>query len=86
MIDPRQKDEIATLGHVDPDVVRYLEGLDLPAELYASKPEAIGLENGSMRKLVPESRKDKLEEEIQRLGGVSVAEAMVLISELRRVK
>lgn len=73
--------------HADPDVVHYLEKLGLPAEVYASKLEAVGLKNGAimnaMRKSVPETRKDKLEEDIQRLGGVSVAEAMVLVSGLR---
>ena len=61
-----QKAESAAPGHVGPDAVRYLEGLGLPAGLYTSKLEAVGLRNGSMldamRKL----------EEIQRLGGVSI--------------
>lgn len=72
---------------VDPDVVRYLEKLGLRADVYVSNLEAVGLTNGAlldaMRKSVSEARKDKLEKEIQRLGGVSIAEAMVLISGLR---
>lgn len=88
---PRTSEEgapSAVLKGADPDIVRYLEGLGLPAEVYASKLEAVGLKNGTilnaMRELVPENRKDKLEEEMQRLGGVSVAEAMVLVSGFRR--
>ncbi|KAH9829422.1 uncharacterized protein C8Q71DRAFT_403129 [Rhodofomes roseus] len=53
-------------------------------EKYASKLKDIGLDSEAlircMRGLVPESRKDKLEEELQRRGGLTVVEAMVLIS------
>ncbi|KAH9923592.1 uncharacterized protein B0H18DRAFT_1014111 [Fomitopsis serialis] len=74
--------------NVDPDVRRYLESLRLSPEVYASKLERIGLKNGAMidatRDFISESRKDKLEEDLQKLAGLTVIESMVLISGLRR--
>ncbi|KAH9923595.1 uncharacterized protein B0H18DRAFT_1120255 [Fomitopsis serialis] len=78
----------ATLDNVDPAVIQYLRSLGLPPEKYVIKLNSIGLNTGAlitaMKRLVPESRKDKSEEELQRRAGVTVVEAMVLISGLRR--
>ncbi|TFY69215.1 hypothetical protein EVJ58_g546 [Rhodofomes roseus] len=73
---------------IDPDVRRYLESLGFEPEVYASKLEIIGLKNGAVinaiKNFVPESRKDKLEEDLQNLAGLTVGESMALISGLRR--
>ncbi|KZT73325.1 hypothetical protein DAEQUDRAFT_464312 [Daedalea quercina L-15889] len=80
----------ATLEGIDPDVTRYTETLGLPPDIYASKLEAIGLKNGAIinatRNFISEDRKDKLEQELQKLCGLSVVESMVLISGLRQVR
>ncbi|KAH9923594.1 uncharacterized protein B0H18DRAFT_1120254 [Fomitopsis serialis] len=77
-----------TLAGIDPDVIRYVESLGLPAEVYAGKLELVGLKNATIlnatKNFVPESRKDKLEEDLQKLAGLTVAESMILISGLRR--
>ncbi|KAH9923599.1 uncharacterized protein B0H18DRAFT_456180 [Fomitopsis serialis] len=76
------------IAGVDPDVARYIQSLGWDPEVYASKLECIGLKNGAMinatRNLVSESRKDKLEEDLQRLAGLTVVESMILVSGLRR--
>ncbi|KAH9923593.1 uncharacterized protein B0H18DRAFT_1120253 [Fomitopsis serialis] len=73
---------------IDPDVAQYVKSLGLPPEVYASKLELVGLKNGiilnATKNFVPDSRKDKLEEDLQKLAGLTVAESMILISGLRR--
>lgn len=72
---------------VDPAVIDYLHSLGLSPDKYASKLRCVGLDSGTlldaMKRMVPDNRKDKLEEDLQRLTGLTVAEAMVLVSGLR---
>lgn len=73
---------------LDPDVVQYITRLGLAPHIYASRLALIGLTSGAIiaatRNYVSEARKDKLEEDLQRLSGLSVLECAVLISGLRR--
>lgn len=61
---------------IDPAVIDYLRSLGLSPDKYASKLRCVGLDSGN--------RKDKLEEDLQRLTGVTVVEAMALVSGLRK--
>ena len=76
-----------SLQPVDPAVIDYLRSLGLSPDKYASKLRSVGLDSGilldAMKRMVPDNRKDKLEEDLQRLTGLTVAEAMVLVSGLR---
>lgn len=71
----------------DPRVVEYVESLGLPADV-ACKLVVVGLKNmamiHAMKNIVSESRKDKLEEELQTRAGLSFLEAVVFVSGLRR--
>lgn len=77
----------STLSGVDPHVIEYVEKLGLSADV-ACKLGAVGLKNiamvHAMRDVVSESRKDKLEEELQNRAGLSFLEAVVFVSGLRR--
>ncbi|KAH9829421.1 uncharacterized protein C8Q71DRAFT_790106 [Rhodofomes roseus] len=74
------KSASAARDNIDPDVRRYLESLGFAPEMYASKLEVVGLKNGAIinaiKNFVPESRKDKLEEDLQRLAGLTVGESI----------
>ena len=77
----------SALPGVDPHVIEYVEKLGLSADV-ACKLGAVGLKNiamvHTMRDIVSESRKDKLEEELQNRAGLSFLEAVVFVSGLRR--
>ena len=68
--------------------MQYITGLGLAPHIYASRLALLGLTSGAIiaatRNFVSEARKDKLEEDLQRLSGLSVLECAVLISGLRR--
>ena len=78
---------IPALANVDPGVVRYVEALGLPAELYAPKLVSIGLKNEAIlnatRNFVSETQKARLENALQTTAGLSFAEALVLMAGLR---
>ena len=71
----------------DPRVLEYIENLGLSADV-AGKLELAGLKNIKMirvmKDVLSESRKDKLEEELQTRAGLSLFEAVVFVSGLTR--
>ena len=71
----------------DPRVLEYIENLGLSADV-AGKLELAGLKNikmiRAMKDVLSDSRKDKLEEELQTRAGLSFLEAVVFVSGLRR--
>ena len=86
--DAKDTKKVEDEPELDPDVVQYITGLGLAPHIYASRLALIGLTSGAIiaatRNFVSEARKDKLEEDLQRLSGLSVLECAVLISGLRR--
>ena len=75
------------LAGIDPGVVRYVEALGLPAEVYAPKLVSVGLKSEAIlnatRNFVSDTQKARLESALQTTAGLSFAEAIVLMAGLR---